>query len=524
MFEGEEKGKLDIQALEQARREGKRIGLVQGSWDQFHFGHQRYIKKAKEECDYLIVGVDSDEKIRARKGPNRPLIPEDERYDMIKELGIGKVGVYEPGKSIADDIVIKQVNDPKWDLIRKVKPDTLVVIPENYTMDELKVLLDEGLVKSVTVLGRQAETSTSNKLRQKLIANMSDKIPNFRALLRKSIDETRSRLGASLQYGEPYGELLSHLEESTDWLVPTAAAAKIKNKWYFGTNQCDYTLPERVLNERKELFYSTVEHAEINLLKRVLGKGEIDTVYVTLFPCDKCMKTLIDSGVKKIYYLEDHADKNWSKRSHALAQKKNIEIINVLEGIRIDNQDVQLESISVEQKDSSQPVGENVDYYGYKYIYPPNARYQEQLDIMVTREENDQDPLDEDIIDQPIVYIGDHWYISENRFPHTGNGKQILIIARDPVYSEKDLTDEMWIDLKKTWLIANEKYSISGGGFCLRFGDPALSGASLKRLHIHIIQPSINLGQVEKQRFSIGGRTELKEGLVLTKTAPKIVG
>ena len=48
MFEDERKGTLDKEALEKARAEGKIIGLVQGSWDQFHIGHQRYIKKLLE--------------------------------------------------------------------------------------------------------------------------------------------------------------------------------------------------------------------------------------------------------------------------------------------------------------------------------------------------------------------------------------------------------------------------------------------------------------------------------------------
>ena len=56
------------------KEQGKKIGLVQGSWDLFHIGHLRYMKKAKELCDYLIVGMDSDEKIRLRKGPSRPII------------------------------------------------------------------------------------------------------------------------------------------------------------------------------------------------------------------------------------------------------------------------------------------------------------------------------------------------------------------------------------------------------------------------------------------------------------------
>jgi len=114
MFEDNRKGQLDVEALEKARSEGKRIGLVMGSWDQCHIGHIRYLKRAKEECDYLVVGVDSDDKIRKRKGPNRPLIPEDERYDTIMEIGVNKVKKYEIGKSVADDIVFKPANEAKW--------------------------------------------------------------------------------------------------------------------------------------------------------------------------------------------------------------------------------------------------------------------------------------------------------------------------------------------------------------------------------------------------------------------------
>ena len=65
----------------------------------------------------------------------------------------------------------------------------------------------------------------------------------------------------------------------------------------------------------------------MNLLKK-LGKAKtVDTpIYITLFPCDKCMKVLADKGVKEIYYLEDHPDRNWSKRSHILVEKKGLKL------------------------------------------------------------------------------------------------------------------------------------------------------------------------------------------------------
>lgn len=59
-----------------AKKTGQKVGLVQGSWDLFHLGHLRYIMKARALCDFLIISMDSDEKIRKRKGPTRPVIPQ----------------------------------------------------------------------------------------------------------------------------------------------------------------------------------------------------------------------------------------------------------------------------------------------------------------------------------------------------------------------------------------------------------------------------------------------------------------
>ena len=495
MFEDAKKGQLDIESLAKARAEGKIIGLVQGSWDQFHIGHQRYIKKAKEKCDYLVVGVDSDEKIRKRKGPNRPLIPEDERYEMIKELGVGHVGKYEQGKSVADDIVIKSVDEPKWGLIKQVKPDVLIAIPENYSMQDVEKLFDEVGVGSVAFLGRQAETSTSNKLRKKLIANMSDKIDNYEEKFEKAVDETINRLKLNELEEEPFIGMKNHLKDSTDWVTPVVASAFVNDKWYFGTNQCDHTIPKKDLLERTELFYQTTTHAEINLLKRIGNIGETDTIYVSLFPCDRCMKTLINKGIKKIYYLEDHLDKNWSKRSHQLAEEKGIEIIKVGEPV-------------IEET-------EEIDYSKYKYIYPPNARKQEQLDIMMNRETNGEDPLDPSIIDQEILFNTKYWYISENRFPYEGVERQFLVVSKKEVYSLEDMPKEMFDEIEEIWKKLVIDYNLDGGALCFRYGNPAKSGASLKRLHFHLIMPK----EEQKTKFTIGGHKQLNKGLKLNNSS-----
>ncbi|PJC43181.1 MAG: hypothetical protein CO040_00500, partial [Candidatus Pacebacteria bacterium CG_4_9_14_0_2_um_filter_36_8] len=57
------------------RQDKKKIVLTQGSFDMLHIGHARYCKEAKTYGDILIVGIDSDTKIKKRKGNDRPIVP-----------------------------------------------------------------------------------------------------------------------------------------------------------------------------------------------------------------------------------------------------------------------------------------------------------------------------------------------------------------------------------------------------------------------------------------------------------------
>lgn len=300
--------------IEAARKDDLSIGLVQGSWDLFHLGHLRYIRKARKLCDFLIIAMDSDEKIRKRKGPTRPVIPEKERFEFIKLL------------HIADGIVVKPLGDPKWHLIKTVRPDVLIAIKENYSEEEIKKL--EKFCGRVAVLPRQAKTSTSDKIRRITIEGRAKKIEGLEDRVAECVKAFKKRVGYSKNMPEPIPALVKEMNKSTDDVTPVAAACMWNDEWVYSTNQVDLTLPEYDIMKRTELFYATVEHAEIRLLKKIGKAREVDTpIYVTLFPCDKCMKVLADKGVKEIYYLEDHPERNWSKRSHELAEKKGIKTI-----------------------------------------------------------------------------------------------------------------------------------------------------------------------------------------------------
>ena len=61
------------------------VGYVSGAYDLFHVGHLRLLKRCKEHCDYLIVGIDSDELVEIFKN-RKPCISEEERLEIIKAV------------------------------------------------------------------------------------------------------------------------------------------------------------------------------------------------------------------------------------------------------------------------------------------------------------------------------------------------------------------------------------------------------------------------------------------------------
>lgn len=73
---------------EEARRRGVQVAVANGAFDLLHVGHLRYLEAAKEATGggFLIVGVNTDASVRASKGPRRPLIPEQERAELVDAL------------------------------------------------------------------------------------------------------------------------------------------------------------------------------------------------------------------------------------------------------------------------------------------------------------------------------------------------------------------------------------------------------------------------------------------------------
>jgi rfaE bifunctional protein nucleotidyltransferase chain/domain len=155
--------------VEALRVLGLKVVLTSGSFDILHEGHSMYLEAARGFGDFLIVGLDSDEKLRERKGPGRPAVPELERLRMVThQRGVGLV-------------TLKHLNEPRWSLIRAVRPDVLIATAETYS-DEQIAELEAKYCGKVEVLDRMATVSTSARLRRLqmgLAEKLSKRLPEL---------------------------------------------------------------------------------------------------------------------------------------------------------------------------------------------------------------------------------------------------------------------------------------------------------------------------------------------------------
>ena len=75
-----------IEVVDELKRGGKRVVFTNGCFDLLHPGHTRYLAEARKLGDALLVAVNSDRSARALKGPGRPVMPQDERAEILAAL------------------------------------------------------------------------------------------------------------------------------------------------------------------------------------------------------------------------------------------------------------------------------------------------------------------------------------------------------------------------------------------------------------------------------------------------------
>ena len=70
------------------RAAGKTIALANGCFDLLHVGHVRFLAGASAEANRLVVAVNNDDSVAALKGPGQPILPANERAELVAALGV----------------------------------------------------------------------------------------------------------------------------------------------------------------------------------------------------------------------------------------------------------------------------------------------------------------------------------------------------------------------------------------------------------------------------------------------------
>ena len=140
-----------VEVAKAARLENKTLALANGAFDLLHVGHLRYLQGAKQEADLLLVAINSDTSVRALKGPPRPIVPQEERAELLCAL------------SCVDWVVVFDELDVRH-LIRALKPDVHVK-GRDYCPDTIPERAEiEAYGGRVAVAGDEKNHSTTEVL------------------------------------------------------------------------------------------------------------------------------------------------------------------------------------------------------------------------------------------------------------------------------------------------------------------------------------------------------------------------
>jgi len=149
-----------LRQVEEWRRAGERITLANGNFDLLHVGHVRYLAGAKALGGKLVVAINSDNSVRALKGEGRPVMPEQERAEIVAAL------------ASVDAVVIFPELDVRA-IIREIRPD-IQAKGTDYTVEsvpERDAVAECG--GRVAIVGDPKDHSTTEILRSRLTPRKS---------------------------------------------------------------------------------------------------------------------------------------------------------------------------------------------------------------------------------------------------------------------------------------------------------------------------------------------------------------
>ena len=125
---------------------------VNGTFDVLHPGHIKLLEFAKQQGDYLMVGLDTDERIQQLKGPDRPIHTLEHRMFAIRSI------------KYVDDVVAFSSDDELRDLMSTYKPN-IHVIGSDYVGKKFKII-GLGIPDDIVFFDRVWEYSSSRIVEQ----------------------------------------------------------------------------------------------------------------------------------------------------------------------------------------------------------------------------------------------------------------------------------------------------------------------------------------------------------------------
>lgn len=165
---------------EMIRSKNKTIVYTAGAWDMLHVGQVRYLFEAKKLADVLIVGVSSNQTVTTLKGPNRPILDEMIRAEMISYLRFVDLVTIVPTLS----------NQPT---LSQLKPNIYVTVKEDWNSGyqdspEYKAVTSNG--GKVELVDRQSPfISTTQILKKSASAQLNEILKDFMGATKKPLGD-----------------------------------------------------------------------------------------------------------------------------------------------------------------------------------------------------------------------------------------------------------------------------------------------------------------------------------------------
>jgi len=142
--------------VDKAQKEGKIVVLTNGCFDLIHVGHVRYLQGAKAEGDLLVVALNDDESVRKFKRRDGPLMPEDERAEVVAAFeGVDYVTLFsEPSADAIIDLLRPNVHAKGTDYTEKTVPERDTVLAYG---GRIAIVGDPKSHSTTALLARAAE-------------------------------------------------------------------------------------------------------------------------------------------------------------------------------------------------------------------------------------------------------------------------------------------------------------------------------------------------------------------------------